>query len=131
MKTYKDIQDEVIKKYRIDLCDGTKCKDGDWSRMHAHVKTRRVCKWKRASSIQSTFDLFHEIGHIETTTSSMRRCEAEYYATIWAIRQCHQYGLIIPEKIIEDYQKYIDEERARGLRRGGTAYGRLKLMSVY
>jgi NADH:ubiquinone oxidoreductase subunit E len=25
---YKDIQNEVIKKYRIDICDGTRCKDG-------------------------------------------------------------------------------------------------------
>ena len=46
--TYKEIQNEVIKKYRIDICDGTRCKDGDWSRTHAHVKTRRVCKWKQA-----------------------------------------------------------------------------------
>lgn len=125
--TYIEIQNEVVKKYRIDLCDGTKCKDGDWSRTHAHVKQRRVCKWKQANSIQSTFTLFHEIGHIETTKGYMRRAESEYHATMWAIRRCQEYGLMIPEKIIKDYQDYINEELERGKRRGGVNYGLLRL----
>lgn len=126
-KRFIDIQNEVIQKYRIDICDGTKCKDGDWSRTHAHVKIRRVCKWKQANSIQSTFTLFHEIGHIETTKSSMRRAESEYYATVWALERCKEYGLTVPEKVIKDYQDYIDMEIARGKRRGGSGYGRLIL----
>ena len=125
---YKDIQNEVIKKYRIDICDGTRCKDGDWSRTHAHVKQRRVCKWKQANSIQSTFTLFHEIGHIETTKSGMRRAEEEYFATVWAIEECKKYGIEIPQKIIEEYQDYIDMTKDRGLRRGGEDYGTLKLI---
>lgn len=118
-----DIQTEVIAKYRIDLCDGTKCKN-DWSRMHAHVKQRRVCKWKPKSSIQATFDLFHEIGHIETNTSNMRRCEEEYYATVWAVERMREYGLDgkIPDTFKRSYQEYIWEELDRGLRRGGTGY---------
>lgn len=78
---YIEIQNEVIKKYRIDICDGTKC-ENDWSRTHAHPKKRRVCKWKQANSIVSTIILFHEIGHIENNNSKMRRCEEEYYATV-------------------------------------------------
>lgn len=119
---YIDIQDEVIRKYKIDLCDGTKCEDGDWSRTHAHVRERRVCKWKRAGSVESTFTLLHEIGHIETTKSSMRRVESEYYATMWAIERCHEYGLIVPEAVKKRYQEYIDRELDRGRRRGGTGY---------
>ena len=126
MAKYIDIQNEVIKRYRIDICDGTKCKN-DWSRTHAHVKIRRVCKWKQANSIRSTFDLFHEIGHVETTKSSMRRCESEYYATIWAIDLCSEYEIVVPEGIIQAYQKYIDRERKRGERRGGTGYEELIL----
>lgn len=124
---YKDIQNEVIKKYRIDLCDGTRCKDGDWSRTHAHPKQRRVCKWKQANSVQSTFTLFHEIGHIETNKSWMRRAEQEYFATVWAIEECEKYGIEIPTRLILEYQWYIDDEIDRGLRRGGTGYGELKL----
>lgn len=124
---YKEIQNEVIKKYRVDLCDGTRCKDGDWSRTHAHVKTRRVCKWKQANSVQSTFTLFHEIGHIETTKAGMRRAEEEYYATVWALERCKEYGIEVPAKTIREYQDYIDREKARGLRRGGRGYAELKL----
>lgn len=124
---YTEIQNEVIAKYRIDICDGTKCGNADWHRTHAHVKERRVCKWKRANSIASTFTLLHEIGHVETTKSNMRRAESEYYATMWAIRECESYGIHVPESILNAYQKYIDMEIARGKRRGGTCYGDLKL----
>ena len=116
--TYKEIQDLVIKKYRIDICNGSKCAT-DWHRTHAHIKKRRVCKWKAANSIQSTFTLLHEIGHIETTKSSMRRCEEEYYATVWAIAMCQKYKLTVPENIIKKYQRYINMEYDRGVRRGG------------
>lgn len=125
---FKDIQNEVIKKYRIDICDGTRCKDGDWKRTHAHPNQRRVCKWKQANSIQSTFTLLHEIGHIETTKSGMRRAEEEYFATVWAIEECKRYGIEVPQKIIDDYQEYIDDEIDRGIRRGGAGYGKLKLI---
>lgn len=126
MKRYIDLQNEIIKRYQIDICDGTKCKD-DWSRTHAHVRLRRVCKWKQTNSIQSTFTLLHEIGHIMTTKSGMRRCESEYHATIWAMEQCREYGLEVPREIIESYQRYIDMEIDRGLRRGGKSYGELIL----
>lgn len=122
--TYTEIQNEVIKKYRIDLCDGTKCKDGDWSRTHAHPKKRRVCKWKQANSVVSTFTLFHEIGHIENNSATMRRCEEEYYATVWAIAKMKEYGILnkVSAKTKNEYQEYIFEERMRGIRRGGANY---------
>lgn len=125
---YKEIQNEVIKKYRVDICDGTRCKDGDWSRTHAHVKMRRVCKWKQANSVQSTFTLLHEVGHIETTKSGMRRAEEEYHATVWALERCKEYGIEVPAKTIREYQDYIDMEKDRGLRRGGRRYAKLQLM---
>ena len=118
---FTEIQDEVIRKYRVDICDGTKCKN-DWQRTHAHPRTRRVCKWKRANSFVSTFTLLHEIGHIENNDSKMRRCEEEYYATVWAVERCKEYGLTIPERVLREYQEYIDRELARGIRRGGEGY---------
>lgn len=124
--TFTEIQAEIVKKYRIDLCDGSKCED-DWGRTHAHVKKRRVCKWKAANSFVSTFTLLHEVGHIENNNGKMRRCEEEYYATVWAIEKCKEYGLTIPQSTISKYQKYIDMELARGLRRGGNGYDAQKL----
>lgn len=114
-----DAQKDVVSRYNIDVDPNSPC----WSRMHAHVKERRVCKYRPKNSAQATFDLFHEIGHIETTKSNMRRCESEYYATVWAIQRCKEYGIPLPMKTIQDYQEYIDDELDRGLRRGGSGYG--------
>lgn len=121
---YIVIQNEVISKYKIDLCDGSKCKDGDWSRTHAHVRQRRVCKWKQSNSIASTFELFHEIGHIENNNAKMRRCEEEYYATVWAIDKLREYEILdrLSAKQKESYQGYIYRELDRGVRRGGKQY---------
>ena len=126
---YVDIQNEVINKYRIDICDGTKCVN-DWSRTHAHVRLRRVCKWVRANSLESTFTLFHEIGHIVNNTSTMRRCEEEYYATVWAIDELKKYGIKVPVKLIDRYQRYISLEMDRGIRRNGFGYDEDKLNLV-
>lgn len=126
---YVDIQNEVINKYRIDICDGTKCAD-DWSRTHAHVRLRRVCKWVRANSLESTFTLFHEIGHIVNNKSNMRRCEEEYYATVWAIDELKKYGIKVPVKLIDRYQRYISLEMDRGIRRNGLGYDENELNLV-
>ena len=110
---YIDIQNEVVKKYRITLDPFSNC----WSRTHAHIRERKVCKWVQTNSISSTFALLHEVGHIETTKSWMRRCESEYYATVWAIEKCKEYGITIPDNIVTKYQRYIYNERDRGERR--------------
>lgn len=122
-----EIQNEVVRRYRIDLCDGTRCADGDHSRTHAHVKERRVCKWKQKNTIGSTFDLFHEIGHIENHEPGERRAESEYNATTWAIDRCREFGLEIPLRILYGYQEYIVSEVSRGIRRHGKDYPKMNL----
>lgn len=123
MAKYLDIQADVIKKYRVDICNGEKC-ENDWQRTHAHVKQRRVCKWKQTNSAESTFTLLHEVGHIMTTKSGMRRCESEYLATVWAIEKAHEYGIAdkISDKVKSLYQRYIFMELDRGVRRHGKDY---------
>jgi hypothetical protein len=49
----------------------------------------------------------------------MRRCEQEYYATEWALRKCKEYGVEVTQNIIDSYQRYIDNELERGIRRHG------------
>lgn len=117
-KKYLAIQQTIVLQYRIKLNPKSDC----WGRTHAHIKKRMVCKWKPANSINSTFLLAHEIGHIENNRAGMRRCEEEYYATIWAIKELFKHGIVPTEypKIIYDYQKYIDNEYDRGVRRGGN-----------
>lgn len=122
-KTFTDIQKDVILRYGIKIDSCSKCK----GRMHAHVKERKICKWTPKESYAQTFVLFHEIGHIETKTPSMRRAESEYYATIWAIDRLQEYGLPIKLQQIFIYQRYILLEIRRGERRGGKNYGDLNL----
>lgn len=119
MGKYIDIENELIKKYKILIIKNSDCR----SRMHAHCdNSRRICKWSPSNSIVSLFELAHEIGHIMTKTSSMRRCESEYYATVWALQELDKYNLEVPEKQIRLYQNYIYRELDRGLRRGGSNY---------
>ena len=113
--TLREIQEAVVKEYNITLNENSTCR----RRMHAHVKQRMVCKWHPKSPLEATFELFHEIGHIETTTSSMRRCEAEYHATVWAMDRFREYGLTVPPRMLGRYQEYIWRELDRGLRRHG------------
>lgn len=120
MEKYTTIQNDLIKKYHIVLKPNSTC----YGRTHIHTKTRTICKWKQANSIRSTFTLLHEIGHAENNNSKMRRCEEEYYATVWALLEASKLGLTIPNGIVTRYQNYIDRELERGKRRGGNGYAK-------
>lgn len=125
MARFTDIQNDVIRKYRIVIDEHSAC----WGRMHAHVRERRVCKWHPKNSVQATFDLLHEVGHVVNNKSTMRRCEEEYHATVWALERAREYGLEIPDKIIADYQRYINMELDRGKRRHGEGYAEKYLIT--
>lgn len=122
-KTFLQIQDEVIARYGIKV-NPDSCPFGCRTRTHAHTKERQVCKWKRDNTYAATFDLLHEVGHIENNTSSMKkRAEREYYATIWAIDRCKEYNITVRLSTLFIYQRYILSEIYRGIRRGGKNYG--------
>lgn len=121
--TYIEIQQDVISRYGIKIDTDSKC----WGRMHAHIRERKVCKWKPKNSVQATFDLLHEIGHIENNKGKLRRMEAELYATLWAFDRCREYGIKIPAKTWETYRDYIYLELDRGKRRGGNGYPAIEL----
>lgn len=111
MGKYIELQEEIIKRYNITIDENSKCR----SRMHIHVRERRICKWHPKNSAFATFELLHEIGHAENNNSKMRRCEEEYYATLWAIERCNEYGVPIDQKTLDAYQRYIDMELNRGI----------------
>lgn len=121
--TYTELQNEIVKSYRIKLDPNSTCR----LRTHAHHKERRICKWIPEDTMRSTFTLLHEVGHVETFKASMRRSESEWYATIWAIDRCKEYGLEIPDSILHIYQRYIILELYRGLRRHGKGYGEMNI----
>lgn len=117
-KNFIELQEELIKQYRINLNPNSKC----YGRTHIHQQKRMLCKWKQSSSIKSTFTLLHEIGHCENNNSKMRRCEEEYYATQWALDKCKELKLKVPDKIFDRYQQYVYRELQRGLNRHGSNY---------
>ena len=116
MIDYIALQNEAIKRYNAVIVQNSEC----WSRMHAHCKdgSRRICKWKQANSYSSLFDLLHEIGHLETWTTALKRCESESLATKWAIERLKEMGLPIKRKKTQAYKDYIARTYQRGLRRG-------------
>ena len=116
MVDYIMIQNEMIVKYNVDLVIDSKC----WQRTHAHCddNSRRICKHKVVNSYKSLFTLLHEIGHLETYKSSMKRCESESAATVWAIERIKELGLPVKRKITKSYKKYIQRTYDRGVRRG-------------
>lgn len=56
---------------------------------------------------RSLFDFLHEIGHLETNKKGMKRCEEEFYATQWAIKQMKKYNFDINSRDKEIFQDYI------------------------
>ena len=54
------------------------------------------------------FELLHELGHIFNNDDSMRLCEEEYYATVWAIKESKKYKLKISKECRTLYQNYIN-----------------------
>lgn len=67
----------------------------------------------------SLFAFLHEIGHIMTNKENMKRCEQEYLATDWAIKEAKIIGFDVPKNYIDTYQKYIFKWRETGLKLGG------------
>ena len=125
MIDYIALQNKVISDFNVVIVPNSDC----WSRMHAHCKdgSRRICKWKQANSYSSLFDLLHETGHLETWTTTLKRCESESLATKWAINKLRKLGLPIKRKKTQAYKDYIAMTYQRGVRRGLTKKVKSKL----
>ena len=54
------------------------------------------------------FEMLHEIGHILNNNDTMKKCEREYYATVWAIKESKKYKLNISNGCKRLYQNYIN-----------------------
>ena len=111
---YKEIIAWEIKNWNVYIDEHSSC----WSRMHVHVKERRICKFISKDSYSALLDLLHEIGHIETDRASMKRAESESEATLWAINRLKELGLPIKRKPLRKYKDYIRMTYDRGIRRG-------------
>lgn len=117
---------ELLEKYQITAC--YKCDCRGWgretkhSRAHAHTKKRIVCLAAEPKGYRSFFTLLHEVGHIvgekADYSSGVPRSLAEHNATEWAYQTLKELGLPVKRKVKGEYNAYIKEKVARGLRRG-------------
>ena len=77
---------------------------------YCELNTKRIYlssnDWDNPTN-ETLFSLLHEIGHIKTNTKGMKRCEEEFYATMWAIKELKKLGLSISNKRQKEYQTYI------------------------
>ena len=123
---YEKTGREILEKHQITAC--YKCDCRGWgretkhSRAHAHTKKRIVCLDAVPKGYKSFFTLLHEIGHIVAEkadySSEVPRSLAEHNATEWAYKTLKELGLPIKRKVKGEYDSYIKEKVARGLRRG-------------
>jgi hypothetical protein len=111
---YKELQLSEVEYHKVILDEKSVC----WQRTHVHVKERRICKHTPKESYPSLLTLLHEIGHIYTDKSGMKRCEQESEATMWAVNRLKELGLPIKRKYIKPYKDYIRMTYNRGVRRG-------------
>lgn len=116
-KSLSEIQNEIINKYKdvIDLRVTTE-------EAHCYVPEKIVyingSKFLYPTN-ESIFDFLHEIGHIMTNTKKMKRCEEEFYATQWAIKEIKKYGLEISTKRKSEFQNYVWAWRETGMKLKG------------
>lgn len=68
---------------------------------------------------RAVFDLLHEIGHLKTNKKGMKRCEEEYYATQWAIKEMKKYHLELHPVDKDIFQHYIWKWRETGMKLKG------------
>ena len=86
---------------------------------YSYLQSREVAVEPHAFINPDAWDLFallHEIGHILTNTNKMKRCEQEYLATQWAIKEAKEIGFEVPPRYIETYQDYIWNWRDRAIK---------------
>ena len=86
---------------------------------HCYLKEKEIyfpIKRFQNPDKRDVFDMLHEIGHLETNSKGMKRCEEEYYATKWAIQEMKKYGFDLGQKDKQIFQNYIWKWRETGLK---------------
>lgn len=123
---YAGIVAELLAKHNITACYRCECRGAGYamghSRAHAHVDERKICLASAPKGYSSFFTILHEIGHIVAPQASYKsgvpRALAEHNATEWAYGILREYKIPIKRKIRREYDAYISNKIARGVRRG-------------
>lgn len=112
------IQNELYEKYKNEIEFRFTSKSTPYCHVPEKIIYLRLDKFFEPTE-NSVFDMLHEIGHIKTNTSKMKRFEEEYYATVWAIKEAKKYKLELSQKRKDEYQNYIWDWRERSIKLKG------------
>lgn len=78
------------------------------------------------------FALLHEVGHIKTNTTQMKRYYQEYLATQWALDESKNWGFEVYKYFIDVYQEYIYKWRERSIKlKGKKIHSKEELLLKY
>lgn len=89
---------------------------------YSHIKERQVVmsliNWVTPTE-WSAFAFLHEVGHVVTNTTKMKRYEQEFLATQWAIDKAKEFGFKVSKSTQNTYQNYIWDWRDRSIKLKG------------
>lgn len=123
---YQQIFGDLSLEHRIIVCFECECRGAGYvmghSRAHAHVDERKICLATQPKGYSSFFTALHEMGHIvaknASYSSGVPRALAEHNATEWAYEELRKRGIPIKRRVKREYDAYISNKIARGVRRG-------------
>lgn len=111
-----DYHHQIYMKYHTEMWIHSGTKEDDF---YSHIVEKEVVippsTWQHPTE-WSIFALLHEIGHIMTNTTKMKRYEQEYLATQWALDEAKRIGFKVKRKTIKTYQEYIFDWRERSIK---------------
>ncbi len=88
-----------------------------------------IIQYEKANA-ESIFNLLHEIGHIKTNKPGMKRCEEEFYATEWAIKEINNLNIKLEDRVKTSYQSYIYNWRGSAIRRHAKQVPSIKELTL-
>jgi hypothetical protein len=97
----------------------SRCTPGRWPKGEAHARPKftprdRVIHMREEPTTPGRlFTAMHELGHA-THRRSLRRFEAEFTATTWALERFRALGIDPPPDRVRAYAAYVAREWARG-----------------
>lgn len=120
MTDYDSIVDQLKRKYDIRVHKWRKTMTGCAWRVYYH--NGRCINWIEAPRPKSPISLaifLHEIGHhVIGFSTYKRRCEEEYHAWVWAIRQMKKLGIEPDRRVQTRFARSMEYAVAKALRRG-------------
>lgn len=120
MADYAKIVDELKKRYDIRVRRWRRTMTGCAWRVYFH--DGRCINWIEAPQPKSPISLaifLHEIGHhVIGFSTYKRRCEEEYHAWVWAIRQMKKLGVEPDQRVQTRFARSMEYAVAKAMRRG-------------